>query len=74
MSLLFLFMAFKCINQNVTSIEMVSFTFLFKLPRYLTKSMNLNNFARSKGLGSTSGRIIVFTGEGPLLLKCPVNC
>ena len=45
-------MAFKCINQNVTSIEMVSFTFLFKLPRYLTKSMNLNNFARSKGLGS----------------------
>lgn len=31
---------------------MVSFTFLFKLPRYLTKSMNLNNFARSKGVGS----------------------
>lgn len=29
---------------------------------------------RSKGLGSTSGRVIVFTGEGPLLLKCPVNC
>ena len=45
-------MAFNCINQNVTSIEIVSFTFLFKLPRYLTKSMNLNNFARSKGLGS----------------------
>ena len=29
---------------------------------------------RSKGLGSTSGRVIVFTGEGLLLLKCPVNC
>ena len=42
----------KLSTENVASIEVVSFTSLHKLPRYLTKSMSLNDFARSKGLGS----------------------
>ena len=42
----------KLSTENVASIEVVSFTFLHKLPKYLTKSNSLNDFALSKGLGS----------------------